>query len=195
MENPSPTREKILAAGIRALLEHGYEGTGLGPLLASVDVPKGSFYHFFPSKEDFAAAVLDAYVAHYRAHRLAVFGDATRTPMARLDAYIVHLEAEALGGTALAGCLYGVLAQSVGGLGPELRQRLAAAFERWEQDLAALIAEAQQAGEVDPALDPADTAAGLIDFYEGAIVRARAGGGAAAFRRLRRFAASLRWSG
>lgn len=192
MESKSPTREKIVAAGRRAMLAHGYDGTGLGPLLASVAVPKGSFYHFFASKEEFAGAVLAAYAEHYRQLRQAQFADAALSPMARLERSLEHLEADSISEQGVAGCLYGVLAQAVPALGEDLRAQLKAVFALWEQDLAALIAEAQQAGELDAGLDPAEAAAYVIDAYEGAVIRARAGD-AAAFARFRKFAlAALR---
>lgn len=186
MESKSPTREKIVAAGRRAMLAHGYDGTGLGPLLASVAVPKGSFYHFFASKEEFAGAVLAAYAEHYRQLRQTQFADTALSPMTRLERNLEHLEAESISEQGVAGCLYGVLAQAAPALGEDLRAQLKAVFALWEQDLAALIAEAQQAGELDAGLDPAEAAAYVIDAYEGAVIRARAGD-AAAFARFRTF--------
>ena len=39
------------------LLEHGYNGLGVGPLLEAAQVPKGSFYHHFEDHQDFLAAL------------------------------------------------------------------------------------------------------------------------------------------
>ncbi|MBS7552352.1 TetR family transcriptional regulator C-terminal domain-containing protein [Ancylobacter dichloromethanicus] len=181
------TRDKIVAAGRTAMLEQGYAGTGIGPLLASVAVPKGSFYHFFASKEDFAAAVLDSYSAQYRQQRQELFADEGLSPLARIERHLVQVERDAAADASVTSCLLGALAQASPGLGAELRERLNAAFAAWEQDLAALIAEAQRAGEVDPALDPVEAAAHVIDTFEGAVIRARAGDGPAAFARFRTF--------
>lgn len=169
------------------MLEQGYEGTGIGPLLASVAVPKGSFYHFFASKEDFAAAVLTSYAEQYRQQRQALFADTALSPLARIERHLVQVELDSAE-AAVPGCLYGALAHAAPGLGEELRRQLAEVFAAWEQDLAGLIAEAQQEGEVEGGLDPAETAAHLIDLYEGAVIRARAGDGPAAFARFRKFA-------
>ncbi|MBB3772155.1 TetR/AcrR family transcriptional repressor of nem operon [Angulomicrobium tetraedrale] len=187
MEAKIPTRDRIVAAGRKAMLEQGYEGTGIGPLLASVAVPKGSFYHFFASKEAFAGAVLAAYADHYRQIRQALFADAGLSPMIRLERHLEHLERETMSEEGVAGCLYGVLALAAPGLGAELRGQLGEVFAAWEGDLAAVIAEAQQAGEADGALDPREAAAYVIDAYEGAVIRARAGDAPAAFARFRRF--------
>ena len=55
------TRAKLLDQGVAFLTEYGYHGSGLQDILAAVKVPKGSFYHYFASKEAFGAAV----IAHY----------------------------------------------------------------------------------------------------------------------------------
>lgn len=55
------TRERLLDEGIASLLRDGYHGTGLKALLERVEVPKGSFYNYFESKEDFAVAAIERY--------------------------------------------------------------------------------------------------------------------------------------
>ena len=49
------TREALIEAGIEHLSVHGYHGTGIKQILDEVNVPKGSFYNFFASKEAFVA--------------------------------------------------------------------------------------------------------------------------------------------
>jgi len=188
MKNPTPTRERIIDAGLKSLLAHGYDATGIGPLLASIDVPKGSFYHFFSSKEDFAGAVLEAYGDRYRKMREAIFADGSRGPIERLNAYFDMLEQEVMAEHPAGGCLYGMLAHSAPALNAELRDRLAASFTRWECDLGQLLGEAQRAGEMDRDLDPLEIAAYLIDVYEGVVIRARVCDRSAAFGRFRKFA-------
>ena len=72
------TRDRLVAEGMRQLMAYGYDGVGLGPLLKSVQIPKGSFYHFFRSKDDFVVAVIQAYDQKYRAIRQRLFDDQTR---------------------------------------------------------------------------------------------------------------------
>ena len=45
------TRDRILAAGFRLFLQHGFDGTGLSQILNATDLSKGAFYHHFPTKE------------------------------------------------------------------------------------------------------------------------------------------------
>jgi TetR/AcrR family transcriptional regulator, transcriptional repressor for nem operon len=62
METKS-TREQLIDAGLRLIHQNGYIATGLKEILDAAGVPKGSFYHHFSSKEEFAKAVLEKYAA------------------------------------------------------------------------------------------------------------------------------------
>ena len=57
-----PTKQRLLDAGLAMLLEHGYNDLGIQTLLAATATPKGSFYHHFKDKEDFAVHVIDQYM-------------------------------------------------------------------------------------------------------------------------------------
>ena len=54
-------RDKLLEEGVSYLSEHGYHGTGLKQILDAAAVPKGSFYHYFRSKDHYGAQVLEHY--------------------------------------------------------------------------------------------------------------------------------------
>ena len=60
------TREHLLATGERLCLQRGFTGMGLSELLKTAGVPKGSFYHYFRSKELFGVALLERYYEDYR---------------------------------------------------------------------------------------------------------------------------------
>jgi TetR/AcrR family transcriptional repressor of nem operon len=55
------TRDHLIDVGLGLMHQNGYNATGLTDILKAADVPKGSFYHHFGSKEDFAAAALERY--------------------------------------------------------------------------------------------------------------------------------------
>ena len=53
IQKSSPTRERLIAEGLKSLVLRGFDGIGLNAILDSAGVPKGSFYYFFKSKEEF----------------------------------------------------------------------------------------------------------------------------------------------
>ena len=59
------TRQNLLDTGYRLVLSKGFSALGLQEILKGSGVPKGSFYHYFASKEAFGCALLDDYVTEY----------------------------------------------------------------------------------------------------------------------------------
>src|SRR5689334_25113252 len=59
---PNPeVRGRLLAAGLDLVRTRGFAASGVKDITDAAGVPKGSFYAYFPSKEAFAAAILDHY--------------------------------------------------------------------------------------------------------------------------------------
>ena len=61
-------KQHILDTGRAIIVGKGFSAVGLNEILATADVPKGSFYHYFKSKEAFGEALVESYVADYLAH-------------------------------------------------------------------------------------------------------------------------------
>ncbi|MCL6706599.1 TetR/AcrR family transcriptional regulator [Pseudomonas sp. R2.Fl] len=168
------TRKQLIDAGLKALLQNGYDGVGIGSILADAGVPKGSFYHFFASKEAFACAVLETYAERYRDDLAPILEDPAQSPRYRLEAYFGALEDELRREHPLGGCLYGVVAQTLSPRGEKLRATVQNCFEVWESRLRKVLAEAEASGDLAPGVGAEDAAAFLIEAYEGALVHMKA---------------------
>lgn len=168
----SDAREKLTSEGLRLFLRDGYAATGIQGIVAAAGVPKGSFYHFFPAgKESFAAAVVDRYAALAAEVRKQILLDPGTPPVARLRAYF-EFYAKHFGGLGFReGCLLGNLSAEVADASEMIRARLHAAFAAWESDLAQVIAEAIERGELAPVAAPDRLARYLIQGWEGALLR------------------------
>jgi TetR/AcrR family transcriptional repressor of nem operon len=188
MGKNSPTRDRLIAEGLKSLVLHGFDGAGLNAILHAAGVPKGSFYYFFKSKEEFAHAVLEAYERRADEEQGAIFKDTSRSPMQRLRDYFDVIGRGHLAEVPLGGCLFGVLSQTAAARSPEFKARLAQVFSTWEAELAELLEEAKSAGEVDPRLDTKEAAAFLIDSFEGMLVRLKVENNRNALRRFQRMA-------
>src|SRR5258705_10716495 len=81
------TRTALLEAGKEIMFEKGYSNTGIQEVLSSVGVPKGSFYHYFESKEDFALKIIRNVEENYATLLGTFMRDTTKTPVARLLNY------------------------------------------------------------------------------------------------------------
>jgi TetR/AcrR family transcriptional repressor of nem operon len=170
---PSDTRETLVRAGLVALTEKGFSATGIDEVLSGVGVPKGSFYHYFKSKEAFGAELIDRYAAYFAARLDRHFADETLTPLARLEAFTRSAEAAMARHDFRRGCLVGNLGQEMGALPEAFRRRLADVFADWQARTAACLARAQAAGEIDPDRNPDQLAAFFWIGWEGAVLRAK----------------------
>ncbi|MFF1443588.1 TetR/AcrR family transcriptional regulator [Streptomyces sp. NPDC058295] len=81
------TRRNILDAAQRIMAHKGYSAVGLNEVLAEAGVPKGSFYHYFASKDAFGEALLKSYFDEYLAEMDRVLAHPGQSAAERLTAY------------------------------------------------------------------------------------------------------------
>ncbi len=58
-------KNQLLLAGIQLIQRNGYHGTGLQELVKEIGVPKGSFYYYFNSKEEFIVDAILTYISPF----------------------------------------------------------------------------------------------------------------------------------
>src|SRR5580692_2891796 len=82
------TKERILDAAEEIMLAKSFHSVGLNEILAAVKVPKGSFYHYFKSKEQFGVELLGHYVQEHSARlRRILLESSDLNPLERLMAF------------------------------------------------------------------------------------------------------------
>jgi TetR/AcrR family transcriptional regulator, transcriptional repressor for nem operon len=184
MSKPS-FREDILNAGLKVMLQTGYEGASVRDICAAAGAPHGSFTNHFRSKEAFAEEVLDRYFAHTKGLVKEALDDESLTPRQRLKRYLDIISGVLADDKWNRGCLIGDFSLETASQSDLLRERLEAIFQEWRAPFAACIAEAQNAGEMDSAFDPLDLAEFLLASWEGAILRMKVERGPAALDRFK----------
>jgi TetR/AcrR family transcriptional repressor of nem operon len=168
------TRALLIRRGLEILTTQGVSATALDDVLKSINVPKGSFYHYFASKQGCFCRGDPRYHAEYFARKLKLhFHNPLLTPLARLAAFVddaCHgVERHAF----KRGCLVGNLGQEVSALDERLRLRLEAIFSDWEQALADCLSAAASSDELATDADCPALAHAFWVGWEGAILRAR----------------------
>lgn len=81
------TRHAILATAHKIMARKGYAAVGLNEVLAGASVPKGSFYHYFASKDAFGEALMSSYFDDYLSSMDQVASDSGKTAAGRLMEY------------------------------------------------------------------------------------------------------------
>src|ERR1700733_3396995 len=146
------TRDHLIDVGVGLMHQNGYNATGLSDILKAADVPKGSFYHHFGSKEDFAAAALKRYTTREAEHAASVLIGSKMSPLKRLKQYFMDLVKFYGQKGAIPGCMMGRFSLEIAAQNPQLRTQLSATFAHWQPPLATVLQQA-----VEQKALPADT--------------------------------------
>lgn len=178
MQTTHPTKQRLLDAGLGMLLEHGYNALGIQALLEATGVPKGSFYHHFTDKEDFALQVVDAYMVQVHAGLDACLTDEARPPLERVR-HFFELTQQSYRKQGYMGCLLGGLGQELSGVSDVFRRKIAGCFATIAKRLAVCLEAARSAGDLPADADVRRMASLLVDCWEGAALRSRLQGNAA----------------
>jgi TetR/AcrR family transcriptional repressor of nem operon len=164
-------RQKIVDAGLRMLVEKGFNGCGVQDITAAAGVPKGSFYNHFESKEALGAEVVECYGRNNP--RRAALTDTSAPALQRLRSHFERLNQAYTDARFGRGCLLGNFSAELADQSQLIRERLADLYLSWSMDIATVVAEAQADGSISNRAPAADLAAFLLDAYEGALLRAR----------------------
>ena len=172
MAQKTNVRERLLTSALEALHKHGFNATGVQDITDAAKVPKGSFYNHFESKDAIGIEVVERYVAKGAERRQALVGGAG-APLGRLKAYFRSLNQLGPANGFSRGCLLGNFSAELSSQSPGIRGAVAGAMTDWTKDIAQVVAEAQQAGDVSREIPAATLAAFLLNAWEGAVLRSR----------------------
>jgi TetR/AcrR family transcriptional repressor of nem operon len=173
-----PTKQRLLEAGLIMLLRQGYNDLGVQGLLSATSIPKGSFYHHFKDKEDFALEVIDQYMQQVHAGLDQCLGDEERPPLERVR-HFFELTQESYREDGYMGCLLGGLGQELSGVSEVFRLKVEWCFSEIAGRIALCLEDARTRGDIPVESDPVSLASLLVDCWEGAALRSRLQGDAA----------------
>ena len=109
------TKQHLLDAGLKMLLERGYNDLGVQALLDATGTPKGSFYHHFESKEDFAMQVVDLYMVAVHQGLAAFLANKDLPPLLRVRGFF-EATREQYRADGHLGCMLGGMGQELSGV-------------------------------------------------------------------------------
>ncbi len=167
------TKDLLLEAGKATFLEKGYNNAGIEAILQAAGVPKGSFYYYFSSKEDFGLAVLGQFARCHDERLDRILGDLSVPPLDRLRLYFESVFERLASDGCRKGCLIGNLSQEMADHSEAFRVRLEEIFESWVDRYAACLSQAQLAGESSPDLDVRELAEFWLNGWQGSMLRAK----------------------
>lgn len=166
-------RAALIDIGTAIFTQKGFSTTGIDEIVQAADVPKGSFYYYFSSKEEFAIAVIGNYGRYFSRKLERILEDQDKTPLARLKRFTEEASSGMKRFDFKRGCLVGNLGQEMASLEENFRVVLLDVLREWRGRFAACLQEAKERGEI---LTPVDVAT-LSHFFwcawEGAVLCAK----------------------
>ena len=168
--NYADTKEVLIRRGLELLTERGMNAMSLDELMKSVQVPKGSFYHYFASKEAFILEVLDTYELYFVKRLNKLLSQTDLSPLERLQNFVNDAGEKLQKYDFKRGCILGNLGQEVAYLPPEIIARIESIFKVWEK----MVSDCLYQSDLQYLQSDCDEAAYQFWIgWEGAVLRAR----------------------
>ncbi len=164
------THEEIIRKGAELIHAQGFNATGLQQILEAVGIPKGSFYFYFKSKEDFGLEIIDYFNAIISGIFTRYLGDEKIPPLRRLENLFEYYEAAFQKNGAALGCPIGNLSLELADTNERLRVHLEGVIETLIAQIELCLKEAKRDKSLPAGLNTADTARFIFHGFEGAVL-------------------------
>ncbi|MCK9606974.1 MAG: TetR/AcrR family transcriptional regulator [Methylomonas sp.] len=164
-------KDKLLEQGVNLLLEKGYHAAGLKEILDTVRIPKGSFYSYFNSKEQFAAEAVSHYIEPFIQRLTTHLQNPGADGLSALKTYYSELIAEVEQTGFKGGCLLGNLMGEIGDTSPLCQKALLDAVERYSNLQKTALERGQQQGKVRLDRSAKSMANLMLNSWQGALLR------------------------
>ena len=177
MQPTVDTQQRILNSARELISSRSYAEVGVAAICEHAGVKKGSFYHFYPSKQALTLAVLDAQYIDIKDNIIRqAFADDV-PPLARLArfadmTYQFQKQANLQTGYVL-GCLFGNLANELSTQDEPIRARIQQTLAQLQHLIGDVLQAAQAAGDLASVVDTAVTAQAMLAYFEGVLLLAK----------------------
>lgn len=167
------TRAKLITISIEAMAIKGFNNTGIAEILAVAKVPKGSFYHYFKSKDELGLAIIEHYGQQLRAGMSDHLAAAKGSALTRLRDYFETILSYLESTPGSSNCLLGNLGQELSMQNTVMRDAIFGHYRALENVIADCLRQAKGEGELALDQDEQMLAKMFFASWEGCLVRAR----------------------
>jgi len=150
----------------------GYNATGVQEIADAANIPKGSFYNYFKSKEDFAIELMDSYCAMGCHLMSEILEDKSLSPLKRIEKLFSEMTEHFTKDTKFQkGSFVGNLCQEMGDTNKSISKAAERNFTHMKEPIIKILQEAQDIGEISKSHDIEDLAEFMMNSKEGALLR------------------------
>lgn len=166
-------KDYLLEAGIKVMATQGYNGTSIQDIVDAANVPKGSFYTYFKSKEDFAIAAIETVAEERIMASKRLVSDRNVPPLARLKAFF-ESSVPGCDSNLNGGCFIGNMCQEMSDSSEAIRIKVRQMMRNKTQMVEDLLDEAKLDGSLKKTIPANVLAEFLFNAWEGALMRMKA---------------------
>lgn len=164
------SKQKILLKGAELVHLKGYNNTGLKEILDYAGVPKGSFYFYFKSKEEFGLELLEFHFSFFRKLIVHYFNNTEIDPVNRIKLFFKDFKSLMLSQQCKLGCPIGNIIQEMSSINDNFREKLTSFYKELIGTLNNSLKEAQDNGEISDNLDTYKISEFIINSWQGSIM-------------------------
>lgn len=173
--NPA-ARRRLLEAARTLMLSRGYAATSVDDVCRAAKLTKGSFFHYFKSKEELAGVLLHDFCTQAAERFAGILGGET-DPLKRVYLYVDGVAKLSREPALRDGCLLGCFCQELCDTSPRMKKACCDGVGSWEDWLASELAAAKKKYAPRAKFDPRGLASHFISVLEGALLVRKARGG------------------
>lgn len=167
-------KDHLLEAGLKVMATRGYNGTSIKDIVDAADVPKGSFYTYFKSKEDFAVEALEKVTDERIRHNRHLLSDRTIPPLVRLTRFFKDNIGGGCESELKGGCFIGNMCQEMSDSNEVIRLKVRQMLRNSTHAIEDVLEEARQDGSLKSPLPSPVLAEFLFNAWEGTLMRMKA---------------------
>ena len=174
MKDREDKKQEIIKKGSEIMHRKGYNATGVKDIVDAAGIPKGSFYNYFESKEDFVIQALQYSADHCNTVMRETLRDRSLPPLQRIEKFYEERIIQFRECDFTLGCFGSNLCIEMGDISLQIGGATEAYFKRLESVLLSCLQEAQNAGDLDKETNIDKLAQFIYNSWNGAILRMKA---------------------
>lgn len=164
-------RKKLLEVGVSMFLDQGYHGTGIQEVVNKAGIPKGSFYNYFKSKEDFGSKTVIHFSDQFKEFLNIILKDSEKDAYRAINRFFNDFIETFEAKNSKEGCLIGNFAAEISDTSELNRETMAKCMNEWKDILGVIISRAQDQGKIRDDIKALELADFLLNSIEGSVLR------------------------
>jgi len=169
-------KSDLIDATKRLMLRQGYAATTVDQICAEAKVTKGSFFHYFPNKEEICRTAMSAWSQDWHDLLSQAKLDEIEDPLDRLEALFKVMETAYMYPGQDPGCMVGTVAQETALPNDQMRQAVDEHLQRWQVATADILKDAKRTYPPKTDFDPDEVSWWLCTFVQGTMLMAKVRG-------------------